>query len=472
MKEQGKEESEQQEQKPNRVQVSTVDEYLAEIKGALSGDYIYRGQSNSAWPVNAAAIRRIKTPPSELIENLLLSYSVQIVNDVKMRFPIDVKDLSDLEIMAKIQHFKGATGLIDFTADPLTALWFACFENENEDGAVYMLNMAEDIKPIKNYDTVQKKTVKDFFGKNKLWDWRPPNIEARIISQNSWFVFGKATIPPYQFTKILTIKEEDKKPILDALSRLNVTEENLFNDFYGFAEINGSRRTYDHRRLLEYYDEAIKSKPTDAEAYFSRGNVKTALKNYPDAIADYDQAIELNPQLAMAYNNRGFAKAALENYQDAIADYNQAIKLNPQFAMFYYNRGIAKIALENYQDALADYDQAIALDPQDAMAYNNRGTARARLENYEDAIVDFDQAIELDPQQANAYTNRGKAKTALGNYPDAIADCDQAIVLDPQLDMAYYNRGIAKKQSGDKAEAEKDFAKARELEPNLGNTSE
>jgi len=295
----------QQEQKPKRVQISTVEEYLDEIKKAPPGDYIYRGQSNSAWPVNTAATRRIKTRIPVFIENLLLSYSVQVVNEVKMRFALDVKDLSDLEIMAKIQHFKGATGLIDFTADPLAALWFACFENKGKDGAIYMLNTAEDIEPIKNYDTVQKKTVEDFFGKKKLWVWRPPNIETRIVSQDSWFVFGKATILPYQFAKILTIQKEHKTPILEALSKLNVTEENLFNDFHGFAEINGSRKTYDHRRLMEYYDEVIKSDPKDAEAYFNRGNAKAALGNYQDAMADYDETIKCDPKYTAAYYNRG-----------------------------------------------------------------------------------------------------------------------------------------------------------------------
>ena len=314
MKERGEKEPGQQEQKPKRVQISTVEEYLEEIKKAPSGAYIYRGQSNSRWDVSAAATRRIKTPHRELIEDLLLSYSVQMVNETKMRFALDVKDLSDLEIMAKIQHFKGATGLIDFTANPLAALWFACFENEDEDSAVYMLNTAEDMEPIKNYNTVRTKPVNDFFGQKKLWVWRPPNIETRIVSQDSRFVFGKATILPYQFTKILTVKKEHKTPILDALSTLNVTEENLFNDFHGFAEINGARKIYDHRRLLEYYDEVIKSNPKDVAAYFNRGLAKATIENYQDAIADYDQAIELNPQLAMLYNNRGSAKVDIGSY--------------------------------------------------------------------------------------------------------------------------------------------------------------
>ena len=360
-----REEPEQQELKPKRVQISTVEEYLDEIKKAPSGDYIYRGQSNSSWPVSAAATRRIKPQLPVLIERLLLSYSVQMVNEVKMRFALDVKDLSDLEIMAKIQHFKGATGLIDFTADPLAALWFACFENKGGDGAIYMLNRTEDIEPIKNYDTVKQKTVEDFFDKEKLWVWRPPNIETRIVSQDSWFVFGKATIPPYQFTKILTVKKKAQNDILAALSRLNVTEENLFNDFHGFAEINGSSKEYDHRRLLEYYDEVIKSNPDDSTAYFHRGNAQAALRNLPTAIADYTQAIKLNPQYAEAYNNRGFSYVLLkkETYSNAIKDWTEAIRLKPQDAKIYHARGLAKKTLGDEAGAREDFAKARELDP-------------------------------------------------------------------------------------------------------------
>lgn len=401
MTERGGKELGQQEQKPKRVQISTVEKYLEEIRKIPSGDYIYRGQSNSAWPVDASATRRIKTRTPVFIERLLLSYSVEMVNEVKMRFALDVKDLSDLEIMAKIQHFRGATGLIDFTADPLAALWFACFENKGEDGAIYMLNITEDIEMIKNYDMVQKKPVEGFFGKEKTWAWRPPNIETRIVSQDSWFVFGKATILPYQFTKILTVEKKHKMPILDALSKLNVTEENLFNDFHGFAEINGSSRKYDHQRLLEYYNEVIKSNPKDAEAYFNRGNAKAALGNYQAAIPDYDEAIELDSQLVIAYYNRGLSKSILENYQDAIADYDETIKLNPQYVDAYHYRGFTKACSGNYQDAIADYDEAIKLNPQYAKAYYSRGLAKKESGDEAGAEKDFARAKELDPSLGN-----------------------------------------------------------------------
>ena len=47
--------------------------------------------------------------------------------------------------------------------------------------------------------------------------------------------------------------------------------------------------------------------PTNAQAYFRRGNAWSNLHNYTQAKDDLDQAIALEPGNALAYNNRGIA---------------------------------------------------------------------------------------------------------------------------------------------------------------------
>ena len=87
-----------------------------------------------------------------------------------------------------------------------------------------------------------------------------------------------------------------------------------------------------------------------------------------DAVADYDEAIRLKPDDTEAYLNRGIAKAALGRYDDAIADYDEAIHLKPDLAAAYYNRGIAKDKLgrcKDFKTALERKDFKTALERKD-----------------------------------------------------------------------------------------------------------
>ena len=106
-----------------------------------------------------------------------------------------------------------------------------------------------------------------------------------------------------------------------------------------------------------------------ARAWFSIGYLyqkgKPEVAEKPDslckAIDAYNEAIRLDPDDAAAYNNRGNAKSNLEQYEEAIADYNQAIRLDPDYAVAYYSRAIANIALDRIETAGADLQTALAL---------------------------------------------------------------------------------------------------------------
>lgn len=52
-------------------------------------------------------------------------------------------ELSDLEILAEIQHLGGATCLTDFTTNFLIALWFATSPKEDADGKLVWLDLGQ-----------------------------------------------------------------------------------------------------------------------------------------------------------------------------------------------------------------------------------------------------------------------------------------------------------------------------------------
>ena len=351
----------------------------------------------------------------EVPEDLFIAESTRLLSDAKMQWHHrrDGKELQDLELTAELQHYEAATCLIDFTRNPLLALWFACggfssSKNGDEEGAIVAFEAGEpsECKTIDSGDI--EKSIDELLqpegGIKKPYVWNPSQGQnTRITAQQSAFVFGRTAI---EIAPSHVCYVGDKENILKKLSACGITKKSLFSgDFDGFARILNSvlspKADYyriarekqangeesDQRLAVLYYDKVLE-KGKDMLAYGYRGVAKFSLGDHRDAIADYDQLIALSPKSAGAYNNRGIAKRNLGDYKDAIADYDRAIEFAPQYADAYNNRGYAKEiwrdekgaeAAYNYVDAIADYDEALKIAPQDARARRNRERAKKKL---------------------------------------------------------------------------------------------
>lgn len=101
--------------------------------------------------------------------------------------------------------------------------------------------------------------------------------------------------------------------------------------------------------------EAIKLTPNQPENHFARGNLRTDVGKYDDAIADFTKAVRLKPNFGAAYSyyGRGFAYGMKNEGDRAIADYNEAIRLNPNHVDALRQRGF------HYRDRGGDLDHAI-----------------------------------------------------------------------------------------------------------------
>ena len=61
---------------------------------------------------------------------------VQLVNDFRARRPDAFANLTDFDVLAKMQHYGLPTRLLDYTLNPLVALYFACETKPKVDGRV------------------------------------------------------------------------------------------------------------------------------------------------------------------------------------------------------------------------------------------------------------------------------------------------------------------------------------------------
>jgi tetratricopeptide (TPR) repeat protein len=90
--------------------------------------------------------------------------------------------------------------------------------------------------------------------------------------------------------------------------------------------------TDDADPALRDFNQAVRLKPNDAEAYYNRGTAYSQLGKYPEAAQDFEKAIQLKPDYLAAYLGRGLARAKLGDHTAAVRDFDRAILLQPDEA--------------------------------------------------------------------------------------------------------------------------------------------
>lgn len=97
--------------------------------------YFYRGQASVDFKLIPSIGRMVK----EGEEHVLKQYEREIFEDFKRKYSIftDVRPQNDMEYLFLAQHYGLPTRLLDWTYNPLIALYFACCSHSEKDGVVY-----------------------------------------------------------------------------------------------------------------------------------------------------------------------------------------------------------------------------------------------------------------------------------------------------------------------------------------------
>ena len=159
---------------------------------------------------------------------------------------------SEIEWLVHAQHHGLPTRLLDWTSNPLKALFFAVEDVSSSDrGAVWGLDTTSYYDDLENMNEKGEKV-------NTLKVYLPDSINARIIAQESCFTIfprqvGKREMPALteksryrsdiiRIQKFL-VPTKKKAEIRRELEILGVTHKSLFPDLDGLA--TSIRRTFD-----------------------------------------------------------------------------------------------------------------------------------------------------------------------------------------------------------------------------------
>ena len=423
--------------------------FLSKI-GEVSSKYVFRGQADSNWKLHSAATRRLikhfyddeSVIEASYFSQMHLVYHRAVLLNLARNYGFGNDyghKISDLQLLEKLQHFGAATGLLDFTRDPLVALWFAC-ERDHCDGNVFMLDltdranfqqitMREDSLSAEEIFTSPDGHRKQLYFEATIQGETAP----RVLHQRSISVIGRPLISDGVVDSV-KIKASEKAQIREELEGLlDLGKPEPSADIRRFSAENG----------------AIFPLPQVSDPDFCRlqGNQCFQRGEFQNAISNYDKCIDLVPGFSPPYIVRGNAKAETGDFGSAIEDFDLAIQnwegsfsncaegntsifsKHYYFWAIYFNRGNAKAELNDLSGALEDYNEAVRLcqetDMRDSLVYYNRANANALLHNSEDAISDYDRAINLG--NSFARYNKGNLLVILGRFDEALQCYDESI---------------------------------------------
>ena len=229
----------------------------------------------------------------------------------------------------------------------------------------------------------------------------------------------------------------------------------------GFAAHNQANYT----AAISYYTEAIRLRPTFADAYYNRGISFFKQKEYKKAIIDFNETLYWSPADAMAYFWRAETYYALKNYEQAEKNYVLAEQYKiPTPELFLGKRTEIYDKQKNYIAAEAGYLKLLSVKGADKAAiYYRLAQIKRETAESDKALLYINQCLSLRLKDAPTLLLRANIYLDLLDYKKAKEDLSDAISLKPSDGELYYFRGLASIQMNEKENACKDWKKGASL---------
>jgi len=223
----------------NEYQVETGYDFLKTVEDHAPAFFIYRGQADASWPLLPKAGREPFYDPDYEARRAnpdsvhMGPKDIFWFNEWRQNAIAFTKSVpeNEFECLAYAQHYGLATRLLDWTENPLVALYFAVEAEPKKDGAVFAYT-----------DIVHVDSTKGILEQHFLVDvglYRPRPFDPRILCQSAFFTFHLDPHVPLTLkggvSASIVIPSAFKDSIQLWLSSVGVSRKALFPDLEGLS---------------------------------------------------------------------------------------------------------------------------------------------------------------------------------------------------------------------------------------------
>lgn len=164
----------------------------------IPSQYMWRGVDDASWGLHSSLSRTFRGYYARWASEKELRQLEERILQEALRWQLDWQPLggrmTDLELLARLQHHGAPTRLIDVTEQPLVALWFAVqnVEAASVDGLVYAFDVSRWSTRARALDLpwAQSSSAPLENWENSLYAWKPPPLDDRIVRQAGNFLLG------------------------------------------------------------------------------------------------------------------------------------------------------------------------------------------------------------------------------------------------------------------------------------------
>lgn len=177
----------------------------------------------------------------------------QIFNQFKESYQVYHKtELNDWDLLSLGQHYGLPTRLIDWTKNPLIAMWFAFEEEKNNENDRVVFGLVVEEDSIVSFERDK------LFGSRFIKIFQAQRIDQRVINQEAWFsiqppqIFGKGGDGLPHFNHYNTLSDDEilrynlikfrfknslRQEILDEIDKAGINRMKIFPDLTGLCKM-------------------------------------------------------------------------------------------------------------------------------------------------------------------------------------------------------------------------------------------